>query len=341
MAITTFTIDPEFKSLIPPLTADEISQLETNLVQSNGARDGVVVWAEERILLDGHHRVRLCGENDLPRPAIIEMSFPDRPAAMRWVLENQFGRRNLTDFQRGEIALKLKPVLAAEAKERQEEGGVSANLREGRTDTAIAKKARVSEGTIRKVEAIKETATPALIEMARADEVSIDAAAKVATLPKPEQKKLVKAGPAAVKAKAAEIRKAPKAPAEPPPAEEPTDELGTLLPDRSDLREAFVDRKLFVESENLLTQIASRLNKLMGDIGKDVPRRPGAAELPQTILQNYKNLRDKISHAKPHAVCPHCRGKGCPASMGCRGKGWFTESQYDNAPSELKKGGAK
>ena len=32
---------------------------------------------------------------------------------------NQFGRRNLTSFQRSELALRLKPIIQAKAKERQ------------------------------------------------------------------------------------------------------------------------------------------------------------------------------------------------------------------------------
>ncbi len=36
---------------------------------------------------------------------------------------NQFGRRNLTAFQRSELALRLKPIIQAKAKERQRQGG--------------------------------------------------------------------------------------------------------------------------------------------------------------------------------------------------------------------------
>lgn len=38
---------------------------------------------------------------------------------IEWIIKNQFGRRNLTPFQRSELALRLKPIIQAKAKERQ------------------------------------------------------------------------------------------------------------------------------------------------------------------------------------------------------------------------------
>lgn len=45
-------IDPEFRSLIGPPTAEERRQLEANL-QADGCRDALVIWAETDILQDG------------------------------------------------------------------------------------------------------------------------------------------------------------------------------------------------------------------------------------------------------------------------------------------------
>lgn len=38
-----------------------------------------------------------------------------------WIISNQLSRRNLTAFERSELALRLKPQLSKEAKERQGE----------------------------------------------------------------------------------------------------------------------------------------------------------------------------------------------------------------------------
>jgi hypothetical protein len=42
---------------------------------------------------------------------------------MQWMIENQFSRRNLPPFVRVELALKLKPIIAAKAKANQISAG--------------------------------------------------------------------------------------------------------------------------------------------------------------------------------------------------------------------------
>ena len=91
---TSFRIDPEFKSLIPPLTDGEREHLTTNLL-SNGCREPLVVWVEERLLLDGHNRHEICTKHDITYK-IEEISLGDRQAAINWIVNNQLGRRNLT-----------------------------------------------------------------------------------------------------------------------------------------------------------------------------------------------------------------------------------------------------
>ena len=91
---TSFKIDPEFKSLIPPLTDGEREHLTTNLL-SNGCREPLVVWVEERLLLDGHNRHEICTKHDITYK-IEEISLGDRQAAINWIVNNQLGRRNLT-----------------------------------------------------------------------------------------------------------------------------------------------------------------------------------------------------------------------------------------------------
>jgi hypothetical protein len=61
----TIRIDPEIQALIPPLTADELAQLEANLLDE-GCRDRLVVWSANGTLLDGHHRHALCQQHGIP-----------------------------------------------------------------------------------------------------------------------------------------------------------------------------------------------------------------------------------------------------------------------------------
>lgn len=85
-------IDPEFKSLIPPLSSEEYAQLEANIIK-DGCRDPLVLW--KGTLIDGHNRNEICSREKISFET-IEMEFKDREAVMDWMDANQLGRRNLS-----------------------------------------------------------------------------------------------------------------------------------------------------------------------------------------------------------------------------------------------------
>ena len=174
------TVDLEFQALVPPLQPAELAQLETNLV-ADGCRDPLVFWAEEGILLDGHHRYEICTRLGLPY-ATVEQSCASRDAALLWLVLNQFGRRNLTPFQRIELALVAEPLIASEARERQREAGRdklrqdSAQARDERKTAAkLGQLAGVSRDTIAKAKVIAEQATEEVKEKLRKGETTINA----------------------------------------------------------------------------------------------------------------------------------------------------------------------
>ena len=88
-------IDSEFRSLIPPLSKEERSQLEENIKQ-DGCRDPLVVW--NGLLIDGHNRYEICKASGIQFET-FEIELDDKQAAKNWILENQLGRRNLTPEQ--------------------------------------------------------------------------------------------------------------------------------------------------------------------------------------------------------------------------------------------------
>jgi len=157
-------IDPEFQQLIPVPLTEELAQLEENLV-SEGCRDPLVVWKEKDILLDGHNRFRIC-QNRKIKFKTVELSFENREAAKVWLIRNQFGRRNLTPYQRAELALKLKPLIAEKAKERQlgslKKGNknpvVQNSAPRSKTRDELATITGVSHDTINKTEKIQAKA---------------------------------------------------------------------------------------------------------------------------------------------------------------------------------------
>lgn len=164
------TIDLEFKNLIPPLTDEEYHGLEESIL-SEGCRDALTLWGNT--LVDGHNRYEICTRYGIPFNT-VQMDFQTRDDVIVWIIKNQFGRRNLPAYERARLALRLKPVIAEKAKERQNLGLKSDEG--GRTDVALAKVAGLGHDTIAKVEKIEAQATPEVKEQLRTGAMSINQA---------------------------------------------------------------------------------------------------------------------------------------------------------------------
>jgi disulfide oxidoreductase YuzD len=83
--------------LIQPLTSDEFSQLETNIIEE-GCRDPLVVWSKDSLLADGHHRLRICEHHDITYRTVT-LNRESRAEVIDWIIANQLGRRNLSPEQ--------------------------------------------------------------------------------------------------------------------------------------------------------------------------------------------------------------------------------------------------
>lgn len=175
-------VDDEFKALIPPLAEIERQQLEENLLH-DGIRDPLVVWQGHGIIVDGHNRFSIAQKHGLHFKT-TEMHFADRDAVKVWIVQNQFGRRNINRYSRGELALKLEPSIAAAAKANQgtrTDINFLSTLTEScsiDTRTELAKIAGVSTGTMAKIKYLVDNATDEIKAALRADELTINAAFK-------------------------------------------------------------------------------------------------------------------------------------------------------------------
>lgn len=173
-------VDKEFQSLIPPLSPEEFEQLEKNCIE-DGIRDPLVVWnhGSNDILVDGHNRWRIVGKHPTLEFSIKRMTFADRDAVTTWIISNQLGRRNLSAYDRSILALKLKPVIAEKAKERQAQAGRGEDVpksAQAKTRDELATIAGVSHDTIHKVETIEKKATDKTKQLVREGKLSINQA---------------------------------------------------------------------------------------------------------------------------------------------------------------------
>lgn len=168
------TINPKFESLIPKLSDDEFKQLEENILR-DGITEPLAVW--NGTLIDGHNRYKLAKKHGIDFE-IREMSFDSEDDAEIWIIKNQFGRRNLSAYDRGVLALRLKPAIAKKAKERMMAGKSDPDQKsgQGKTDRQLAKIAGVSHDTIHRVEVIEAKGSDDLKQKVRSGEKSINEA---------------------------------------------------------------------------------------------------------------------------------------------------------------------
>ena len=91
-------IDPEFRDKIPPLTEDEFTLLEENILSDGAVFSPLIVWGGT--ILDGHNRYEIIQKHPELTYAVHKLSFANRYEALSWICKNQLGRRNLTPQQK-------------------------------------------------------------------------------------------------------------------------------------------------------------------------------------------------------------------------------------------------
>ena len=168
------SIDVDFKNILPPLTTTEYMELEKS-IKEKGVLSPILVW--NGYIVDGHNRYEICTTNGIDNFPIKEVEFNNKEEALEWILSHQLGRRNLTDFQRNEVALKYEQIISERMRERS-----LANLKQGTNfptrpneplgETTskrkeLAKIANTSEGSIQRTKYILENGTEEQIERAR------------------------------------------------------------------------------------------------------------------------------------------------------------------------------
>lgn len=171
-------IDAEFRNLLPEPTSEEYTNLEKSIVK-RGVMSPLLVW--DGTIIDGHTRYAICQAHRMKDIPTKEISFQSRDEALAWILMNQLSRRNLTGFQKNEIALKYEKVIAKQMKKRQGERNdlkehsdqLVKKLNPTSTRKELARIAGTSEGSILRTKTILDKGTPEQIERLRNGEASV------------------------------------------------------------------------------------------------------------------------------------------------------------------------
>lgn len=173
-------IKKEFKNLIPALSAEEYAQLEANIL-NEGIREPIITW--NGYIIDGHNRYDIATRFDLEYKTTSK-HFETEESVKEWMILNQFGRRNLSNYQRSVLALQLEEVFSKKAKEKEYERKTTfvksqkSNLETVNTNKEISKLSGIGQQTISRVKVIQEKAPEEIKQKLATGEVSINAAYK-------------------------------------------------------------------------------------------------------------------------------------------------------------------
>ena len=266
----------ELKAYIDPLTTDEYEALERSLL-AEGCRDALVLWGD--VLVDGHNRYGICQKHDIPFNTIQNTRCQSMEDVHLWMIEQHLGRRGVSDYQRGVLALRKRDIVAA----RQQAQRIAAleAAPTPATDTPVAdtddrppwddapaqvsraelaREAKLSSNQVAMIERIHAQATPELVEALKSGAISMSAAAAVASLPEDEQRSAAQAGKAELKQAAKRARDAKKRP-KPGSEGEAADEGAAPAPDAKALQRRVTE--LERENEDLRGQIETLQNQIV------------------------------------------------------------------------------
>lgn len=261
-------VNEELKAYIDPLTPEEDEALERSLL-AEGCRDALVLWGN--VLVDGHNRYRLCMKHGLPFQTVQNPRFQSMEDVHLWMIEQHLGRRSLSDYQRGVLALRKREIVAERrARRAAVESGAAvapaaaepaaptdaerlpvAPVDSLDTREALAKAARLSSSQVVLIEKIQKQGAPELVAAVKAGVVSINAAAAVATLPAEEQAAVAAAGADELKQAAKRVRESKRrAPAPAAAGDAPEPATPAAATDTTPTVEALQQRVAALEAEN-------------------------------------------------------------------------------------------
>lgn len=233
-------VNAELKAYIEPLTPDEHEALERSLL-AEGCRDALVLWGD--VLVDGHNRYGICVKHGIPFRTVQHPHFRSVEDVHLWMIDQHLGRRSVSDYQRGVLALRKREIVAERRAramamaDEKEKADVDAGAADEAARTAvleprplqnredIARAARLSSSQVGMIEKIHKQAAPEVVAAVKAGEISLNAAAVVASLPVEEQKAAAQAGKDELRQVARRVRESRRKPREPEPAAQ--DAVGT------------------------------------------------------------------------------------------------------------------
>lgn len=138
-------IDKEFQTLLAPLTPEEFSGLEADILDK-GCLDPIKTW--NNTIIDGHNRFAICNKHSMTYET-QELNFDSRDDVIEWIIRHQLSRRNQTPEQISYFRGKL--YEQSKKRGRPNKPDIMSGLyKEVNTAEGLAKEYNVTEKTIRR-----------------------------------------------------------------------------------------------------------------------------------------------------------------------------------------------
>ncbi|WP_076997455.1 plasmid replication/partition related protein [Variovorax sp. KK3] len=225
-------VNEELKAYIDPMAPEEYEALERSILDE-GCRDALILWGD--VLVDGHNRYGICRKHGLPFKTVQNPRFRSIEDVQLWMIDQHLGRRSLSDYQRGVLALRKKEIVgerrsraaaapapdaadpsdgsdASNASASEALAAIGADAAPLDSREAVARAARLSSSQVVMIEKIQKQAAPELVQAVRDGTISINAAAAVSSLPADEQVAAVAKGKDELKQAAKRVRESKRKP---------------------------------------------------------------------------------------------------------------------------------
>lgn len=249
-------VNEELKAYIDPLTPEEHEALERSIL-TEGCRDALVLWGD--VLVDGHNRYGICQKHGLPFQTVQNTRFKTIEDVHLWMIDQHLGRRSISDFLRGVLALRKKDIVderraraLSDTARPDDDPPFDADTPAAESAAvlpppaplssreAIARAARLSSNQVVMIEKIQKQAAPELVAAVKSGVISINTAAAVASLPAEEQVSAANAGKDELRQAAKRVREARRKPREESAESDAADQPTGQQPDAVQIGRAHV-----------------------------------------------------------------------------------------------------
>jgi hypothetical protein len=129
-----------FAAVLPPLSKEEMNSLRESIKEDGRVKDAIDVW-DGKWIADGHHRHKIAEKLNVPFKVheLSKAKFPDEASVVKWIMEKQLARRNLSTSQYSYYRGKLvNDAPNVQGKPDEEGTGKTATAKKLATDAGLS-----------------------------------------------------------------------------------------------------------------------------------------------------------------------------------------------------------